>query len=195
MDGYGFMDGHHLILGKLVDYITGQTLDDTHDERYCQKIAHLLVDHKGYAKKEISPRRMLSVRAGTKSARVPITYTVELDGFIGMLIQYGPGSLVTRHRPALAMSRLVAAYQVPVVVVTNGEQADILEGASAKVRAHGLDSIPERAGLQQAIQLARSRGISISGQKAEKEARIVMAYEVDDRCPCDTSVCKTENET
>jgi hypothetical protein len=189
------MDGHHLILGKLVDYITGRILDDTHDERYCQKIAHLLVDHKGYTKNEISPRRMLSVRAGQKCARVPITYTVALDGFVGMLIHYGPGSLVTRHRPALAMSRLVESYPVPVVVVTNGEQADILEGYSAKASASGLDHIPGRAELLRTIELARSRSMTISERQAEKEARIVMAFEVDDRCPCDTTVCKTENGT
>ncbi len=188
------MNGHHLILGKLVDCITGRTLDDTHDERYREKIAHLLVEQKGYAKKEINPQRMLRVRAGQKCAQVPITYTVALDGFIGMLIQYGPGSLTTRHRPALAMSRLVVDYQVPVVVVTNGEQADILEGATGNVRAGGLDHIPDRFELEKIIQRARRRIIPISEQKAEMEARIVMAFEVDDRCPCDTSICKTESE-
>ena len=37
------MDGHHLILGETVDYITGNIVADTHDERYRQKIAHLLI--------------------------------------------------------------------------------------------------------------------------------------------------------
>ena len=32
------MDGHHLILGELTDLITGETLTDTHDERYRQKL-------------------------------------------------------------------------------------------------------------------------------------------------------------
>ena len=186
------MNGHHLILGKLVDCITGQPLDDTHDERYRQKIAHLLLEHKGYAKKEISPGKMLSVCAGRKCAQVPVSYTVTLDGFIGMLIHYGPGSLTTRHRPALAMSRLVAAYQVPVVVVTNGEQADILDGVSGKVCGTGFDRIPGRFELQAVLQNARRRMVPISELKAEKEARIVMAFEVDDRCPCDTSICKTD---
>ncbi len=26
--------GHHLILGELVDFITGETIEDTHDEMY-----------------------------------------------------------------------------------------------------------------------------------------------------------------
>jgi hypothetical protein len=187
------MNGHHLILGELVDYITGQRLDDTHDERYRQKIAHLLVAEKGYAKSQISPRKVLTVRAGRKCAQVPITFAIALDGWFAMLIHYGPGSLVTRHRPALAMSRLVAAHQVPVVVVTNGEQADILEGASGRVCAQGLDRIPDRSELEGIMARTRGRALRIDAQKAEKEARIVMAYEVDDRCPCDTSVCRTDS--
>jgi len=55
------IQGHHLILGELVDYITGETIEDTHDERYRQKLAHLLVEHKGYFKKEIEPGHMVPV--------------------------------------------------------------------------------------------------------------------------------------
>ena len=43
------MSTHHLILGETVDYITGQTITDTHDERARQKIARFLVEEKGYA--------------------------------------------------------------------------------------------------------------------------------------------------
>ena len=40
------MSGHHLILGTLTDVVTGETIDDTLDERYRQKIARLLLEHK-----------------------------------------------------------------------------------------------------------------------------------------------------
>ena len=49
------MNGHHLILGELDDLITGETIKDTLDERYRQKIAGLLVNQKGYLKR-ILPR-------------------------------------------------------------------------------------------------------------------------------------------
>ena len=45
------MAGHHLILGEITDFITGKTIEDTHDERYRQKIAKFLVNEKGYDKK------------------------------------------------------------------------------------------------------------------------------------------------
>ena len=111
----------YLVLGELTDYITGKIIKDTHDERYRQKLARLLVDDKGYQKNEIKVRSQLLVNAGDKRAVINVDFMVTLSGRICMIIKYGPGSLVTRRRPALAVSRLVAGYQVPVVVVSNGE--------------------------------------------------------------------------
>jgi len=180
--------GHHLILGELVDFITGETIEDTHDERYRQKLAHLLVEHKGYLIKEIEPGRKLFITAANKKAVLNIDYTIKLAGKICIIIKYGPGSLVTRHRPALAASRLVAPYQVPLVVVTNGENADILEGATGKVISMGLESIPEKVELIDMI--ANMHFDPISAKQAEMESKIIYAFEVDGSCMCDDSRCK-----
>ena len=184
------MGGHHLILGQLTDYISGIALDDTLDERHRQKIGRLLVEKKGYSKQVITSRHELTVRSGIRCARLLVTYVVRLTNRLVMLIQYGPGSLVTRHRPALAMSRLAADYQIPVVVVTNGEDADILSGEDGAVTANGLAHIPHRQQLE--VQFKQHDWEPNSPQRAEMESRILMAYEVDDKCPCDDSTCKID---
>ncbi|MFZ1986894.1 MAG: type I restriction enzyme HsdR N-terminal domain-containing protein [Desulfatitalea sp.] len=186
------MNDHHLILGQLVDFITGRTIDDTHDERYRQKIARLLVDEKGFAKTEIRPNHPLTVRGKTQSACVPITYIIDVEERMTMLVHYGPGSLVTRHRPALALARLAAPYQIPLVVVTNGETADLLDGPTGRIVGTGLAGIPSK--VQLADRLQDYAWEPITAQRAEMEARIVMAYEVDDRCPCDDTVCRWEEK-
>jgi hypothetical protein len=180
--------GHHLILGELVDYITGETILDTHDERYRQKLARMLVSQKGFITNDIKPRRELKVSAGEKCAIIKIDFEVHVSGKIGMLIKYGPGSLVTRHRPALAASRLVAPYQVPMVVVTNGRDADILEGNTGDVVAKGLQSIPSKKDLVKKVTAMNLN--RISPKQAKIESRIVYAYEVDGSCPCDDTVCR-----
>ena len=114
-------------MGQLSDFITGRTLNDTHDERYRQKIARLLVERKGYLKNDIETRKDLLVEAGDKRAIVKIDFLINLSGRTCMIIKYGPGSLITRRRPALAAARLLAPYQIPVAVVTNGEDAEVLE--------------------------------------------------------------------
>lgn len=182
------MKGHHLILGERVDFITGEVVQDTHDERYRQRLARLLVEERGYRKDEIEPRFNLPVRAGDKQAIVKVDFVIKLSGRIGMIIKYGPGSLVTRQRPALAASRLVASYQIPLIVVTNGEAAEIIDGTTGKVIAAGLDSIPARPVLM--TQMSNAAFNPIPAQRAEMESRIVYAFEVDGSCPCDETICR-----
>jgi hypothetical protein len=172
--------GHHLILGDLVDFFTGETIQDTHDERYRQKLARLLVQKKDYSKNDIQSRYELAVRADAKKAVVEIDFLITLSDKICMIIQYSPGSLVTRHRPVLAASRLVAPYQVPIVVATNGEDADILDGFTNEVISSGLESIPDRRQL--AKRVADIPLKYISSRQAEMEARIIYAFEIDGRC-------------
>jgi hypothetical protein len=182
------MAGHHLILGERIDFITGETIIDTHDERYRQKIAHLLINHKGYQKNDIQPRKDLLVQAGENRAVIKIDFLINLSGKICMIIKFGPGSIVTRRRSLLAASRVLAPYQIPIAVVTNGEDAEVLEGASGRVISLGLETIPSR---EQLIEIINSDLFSrIPAKRAEMESRILYCYEVDGSCPCDENVCK-----
>lgn len=181
------MEGHHLILGECTDFITGETIMDTYDERYRQKIARLLVNSKGYQKNDIRPHNNLLVKAGEKRAIIKIDYLISLANRVCMIIKFGPGSIVTRHRPLLAASRLVTSYQIPIAVATNGEDAEILEGSSGRVISQGLDTIPARKDLHDFV--SGDIFSPIPPERAELESRILYCYEVDGSCPCDENVC------
>ena len=182
------MAGHHLILGELTDVITGEVLEDSHDERYRQKIARILLSDKGYSRAEIISRTPLTVAAGKRRGRIRVEFIVAIDGTAGMVIKYGPGSLITRHRPTLAMSRLLADYQIPVVVVTNGEDADVLDGNSGRLAGKGFDAVPTRPDLVKIME--RASFDPISPRRADMEAMIVYCSEIDGSCPCDTDICR-----
>ena len=62
------MNGHHLILGQLTDCISGQTLDDTLDERHRQQIGRLLLKEKKYTKSQITSRYNLKFRVDDRCA-------------------------------------------------------------------------------------------------------------------------------
>ena len=151
------MTGHHLILGKLSDVLTGETLDDTLDERYRQKIARLLVERGGDPADEIEPRRELLLQADDRRAVIKVDFVVRIAGKAAMVIRFGPGSIVSRERPTLAVSRLVEAYQVPLAVVTNGEDAEILDGGSGKVVGRGLGADRPRRIWRKRSGIIRSR--------------------------------------
>jgi len=180
--------GHHLILGTLKDHITGDALDDTHDERLRQSLARLLVEEKGFDKAHIEPRRQVVLTACDKRAAIQLDFVVWIDDRVCMIVKYGPGSLVTRHRPALGLSRLIEPYQIPLVVVTNGRDADILDGESGKRLASGLDGIPAYHDVLTSFPSFEFK--PISRKRAEGESRIVFAYEIDNACPCDDTICR-----
>ena len=181
------MTGHHLILGELDDFVTGEPIKDTHDERYRQQLARLIVNRKGYLKSDIEPRKSLLVMAGKRKAVIKIDFLIKLSGKVCMVIKYGPGSIVTRRRPLLAISRVLEPYQIPIAVVTNGEDAEIIEGSSGNVISRGLGTIPSKSQL---IEIASGNHFEpIAADRAERESRIVYCYEVDGSCPCDENIC------
>ena len=143
---------------------------------------------KGHDKTDVHPRIPLIVAAGRRKGRLMVDFTVTVDGFTAMVIKYGPGSLVTRYRPALAISRLLVPYQIPWVVVTNGESVDILDGDTGKRTASGFEWIPSHDRLVQ--HMARYGFACLASDRLEKEARIVYAFEIDGGCPCDDTTCR-----
>lgn len=184
------MNDHHLVLGTLNDFLTGAEIPDTLDERFRQNIARLLVNQKEYQPSDIVQDYKLTVETVGKKAVLKIDFIITIGKANLMVIKYGPGSLITRHRPALAASRLIGPHQIPWVVVTNGEDADILDGKTGEILAKGLDKIPARDELiERSAQTPREE---ICAKRSVLEARILYAFDVDGSCPCDTDICKIE---
>jgi hypothetical protein len=182
---------HHLVMGELTDYLTGQTLADTHDERFRQKIARHLVEVCGYEKDRIESGKRITIQAGSKTGLLKMDFLVRVREKTAMMIRYAPGSLVTRRLPNLALSRIVFPYQIPVVVTCNGEDAEVINGVTGKVIGQGFDAIPDKTALTALIRPSASFP-GISGTLRDKASRIAYACEVDGACPCDTDVCTLE---
>ncbi len=181
---------HHLVLGELEDFLSGRVIPDTHDERYRQKIARILVLEKGFDKKNIEARIGLEISAGGRKAGLKVDFLVHHEDRSVMLVKYAPGSLVTRRLSTLALSRVIRPYQIPFAVTTNGEDAEILAGDSGKVTATGLDHLPDLEAVKKAM-------ISFSFNPVgpvifDQASRIAFACEIDGACPCDSDVCILE---
>lgn len=178
---------HHMIYGTLTDFVTGEELVDTDDERYRQKLARYLVEVKGYARGELEPRRKIETLFGGCFAVSKIELVVRLAGRPLLLLRYGPGSLVTRERPTLAAARVLEPEAlIPVAVISNGEDAEVLDTVSGKVTATGLAAIPDRAQLA-ALAAATPPAPGPTGDRREKELRILNAFDVEGCCvggPC-----------
>lgn len=177
---------HHLEYGTCIDFVTGEMLVDTDDERFRQKLAHLLVEEKGFGKPEIQVRRKIETLFAKQFVVSTIDFVVWHHGKAFMVVRYGPGSIVTRERPAVAAARvLLPDYRIPLAVATNGIGAELLDTLTRKVLGEGLESIPTRA---QATEFFASLNFApLAPDRRERELRILNAYDVEICCaggPC-----------
>lgn len=181
------MSTHHLILGETIDYITGQTIVDTHDERARQKVARFLVEEKGYSKEDIEVRREIPLDVDGNRGASKVDFVLSLDGKAFAIIIFGPGSLVTRERSTLAAARLVESYAVPFAVVTNGKDAEVMETKSGRLIAEGLEAIPSKG---EALERMRTLTFEkLQEKRLEKEERILYVFDVLSERECDEFTC------
>lgn len=173
---------HHLVYGTLNDFLTGEELVDTDDERIRQQISRLMVEERGYKRKELLPRLCIETLFTRNFVTSTIDLTVELAHKQIMIIRYGPGSLVSRERSALAAARVLNEdYRIPLAVVTNGRDALLLDTISAKVLDQGMQAIPDR---QEALEMLPSL-IFLPPQDEDKrlrEKRILNAFDLERCC-------------
>ena len=177
---------HHMIYGNLVDFVTGETLVDTDDERYRQQINRFLVEEKGFEKDDLEVRRKIETLFSSQFVVSQIDVVIMIAGRRLVVVRYGPGSLVTRERPALAAARVLDPdHIIPLTIVTNGEDAEIMDTVSGKVIGQGLDAFPDR---QQVLKLADADPVPGPGvDRREKELRILNAFDIEACCvggPC-----------
>lgn len=177
---------HHMIYGNLADYVTGEPLVDTDDERYRQKLARLLVEERGFAKNELEMRRRIETLFAHQFVASKIDIVVSIGEQRVMVVRYGPGSLVTRERAAIAAARVLEETQlIPLVVVTNGEDGELLDARTGKVLGTGLEAIPSR---EQVLEMMPTLDFTpVAPERREPELRILNAFDVEVCCaggPC-----------
>jgi hypothetical protein len=170
------------VYGTLTDVINGEELPDTDDERIRQDLARLLLE-RGFSRQDIEPRLTIETLVNQQFVRSVIDLCLRSNRGRALIIRYGPGSLTTRQRPTVAAARILdPAHQIPLAVVTNGREAELIETAKGQVLAHGLEAaIPNPAGLTALLAEHPFRPPPDARQRLLEE-RILNAFDVQVCC-------------
>jgi hypothetical protein len=87
--------------------------------------------------------------------------------------------VVTRERSAVAAARVFDdGYQIPLVVMTNGVDAVLIDSYTGDHLAESLDELPSAAALQEMSKQLRYEPLT-NPKVAERERRILNAFDVD----------------
>ncbi len=126
------------------DYITGNAVRNVGPEASRQLFEKLLVEEKGFDKKDIRVDESIIVQFKGEDYASSIDLIVFCKGKAVMAITCVAGSIGSYEREILAGARLVYDYQIPIAVSTDARDAVIMDSLTGKTTAKGLDKIPSK---------------------------------------------------
>jgi hypothetical protein len=138
-------------------------------------VEYLLTEKKGYSRDEVRKNVVFEVVLGKETVCSSVDFLVTIEGKKAMAVKCSSGSLSSRERQAVAAARLLDSAPVPVAVVADPVNAEVLDTATGKVLGEGFGAIPVREQL--IALLSEKTQMSFTPERIEKEKRILLAFD------------------
>ena len=140
-------------------------------------LADFLVNERGFSHEDFIIRETIETIFNGETVISRIALVVRLQDKPVLMIRYAPGSIVTRERSALAAARIYDLdCQIPLVVVTNSQDAVIIDTYTGKSIAEGFENLPSRLQLlDQMVQLKFEP--YANEKKIDREKRILNVFD------------------
>jgi hypothetical protein len=138
-------------------------------------IDYLLREKKGFQPEDVQKNVVFEVQLGRETVHSSVDFLVSLEGRKAMVIKCSSGSLSSRERQAVAAARVISSPPVPIAVVADPENAEVLDVATGKVTGEGFGAIPVKEQLLRILSETESK--PLSPERIEKEKRILLAFD------------------
>lgn len=161
--------------GMLLDYITGQTIEETTYEEFRQALAKFFIEEKGYPKHSLKPKVPLIFKIDGQDTGRHIDLVAYGDnGSPLVLVIFCAGDVGSFERETVSAARLFPGGPVPIAIATDSIGASILQTATGDCVATGVRSIPTWA---EALAVdAKTPRTPLTAERRQKEERILHAY-------------------
>jgi len=133
----------------IMDYITGVRHVNTGAEGNRQQVERLLVDVKGYARSDVGVDVPIRLDLDGEIYGSTVDLAVTVKGHLYLVIKCAPGSLASREREVIAAARLLAKFQIPLAVSSDGQTAIVWDTLNGKEIGQGLEAIPSKVLAQE----------------------------------------------
>jgi len=138
-------------------------------------VEYLLLEKKGYRPEDVLRSAAFEVELGEETAWSSVDFIVSVDGVKAMIVKCAAGSLDSRQRQAVAAARVISSPPVPVAVVADPDNAEVLDVATGKVIGEGFGAVPVKEKLLRI--LAETEVEPLALERIEKEKRILLAFD------------------
>jgi hypothetical protein len=160
---------------RLTDCLTGKEIPFSNRDNIRQKVLRFLLEEKGYQKEDLHADREIRYEIDGSETVSLVDISVVLGGKTMVVWKCASGSVVSRERQIIASARLLEDYLVPLAVVTNGRDLELLDTSTERVTGEGFDAVPPRQELS-----ATAEGFSPRSTKRKKlanEQRVLYTYD------------------
>ena len=163
----------------ITDFVTGREVPNVGAEENRQAVEKLLVEQKGYLKEDIRVDVDIVITIAGEPYRSQVDLGVSADGGKThfMVIMCAAGSLGSREREIVAAARLLAEYQIPCAVVSDGKTATVLDTVTGKKTGEGLDAIPPKE--EALIRTQSVTPVNFPLERREREKLIFRTYDIE----------------
>jgi hypothetical protein len=138
-------------------------------------IEYLLIEKKGYLRSEVQKNVVFDVALEKETVCSSVDFLVTVGQKKVMAVKCSSGSLSSRERQAVAAARLLDSPPVPIAVVADPVDAEVLDAITGRVIGEGFGAIPLREQLVE--MLAEKELKALSPERLEKEKRILLAFD------------------
>jgi hypothetical protein len=171
------MDDECIVREKKILSILEKELEDgenlTVEAR--KMVSYLLLEKKDYQREDIEKKVVFEVKLGQETAYSSVDFLVSIAGKKAMVIKCASGSLSSRQRQAVAAARLLGVPPVPVAVVADPVNAEVVDVVTGQVIGEGFGAIPVKDRMVQMLSEVSSK--PLSPERLEKEKRILLAFD------------------
>lgn len=158
----------------IIDLVTGRLLP-YHDDEYIRQAAEkLLMEERGWGKDSVGVEYRRSLTVCCEPFEVRADLVLMADGAPALVMRTARGSLVSREKETIATARLIHDPIVPLSMVFNGDDAELMNSKTGKVLATGLEAVPSPERVAEL--LAEIPPHHATQDEIEKAAKVYSAF-------------------
>ena len=171
------MEDENIVREKKILAILDQEVEAGEDLAAAARktVGYLLLEKKGYHRDEVRKNVVFEVVLGKETVCSSVDFLVTIEGKKAMVVKCSSGSLSSRERQAVAAARLLDSPPVPIAVVADPVNAEVLDTATGEVLGEGFGAIPVREQL--VALLSEKTQTPLTPGRIEKEKRILLAFD------------------
>ncbi len=159
----------------LMDYLTGQEVEETTYEEFRQALAKLLVEEKGYPKANLRPKVRFAYKIeGKEFVRDLDLVAYDDEGRALMVILFCSGVVGSYERETVLAARLVEGGPAFLGLVTDTKDATLLRADSGGIIGQGMHALPR---WEELLEMTKGmERMTVTAEDRSKNLRIFHAY-------------------